>query len=48
MTKFFSKLKKTLVLAHFGPFSQLWEQKKFSWKIWHAQLHKGFYHHAKI
>ena len=33
-----------------GPFSQFWRQKFFSWKIQicHAQLHMGFWHHAKI
>ena len=34
-------------MAHFP---NIWGKKSFSKKIWlhHAQLHKGFYHHAKI
>ena len=46
MTRLFFKLKKTLFLAHFPNF---WGKKSFSKKSdCHAQLHKGFWHHAKF
>ena len=50
MTEFFNKFKKSSFWPIFGPFSLSLGQKKFSWKIqlFHAQLHMGFQHHAKI
>ena len=44
MTKFFNKLKKTLFLAIFGPFSQFWRQKIFFRNILfrQAQPQMGF------
>ena len=43
MAKFFFKLKKSLFLALFlAHFPNFGGQKKFSQKIWHAQLDKVF------
>ena len=49
MTKFFFKFKKPYSWPIFGPLSQFFGQKSFSWKSdCHAPLHKGFWHYAKI
>ena len=50
MTKSFNKLKKPCFWPIFGPFPQILGQNFFFQKIrlCHGQLHRGFYHYAKI
>ena len=45
MTKFFFKSKKTLFFAHFLNF---WGRSFSNKSYCQAQLHKGFWHHAKM